>query len=87
MLSFFNLEFERQRYAFFLECRQNKTAAKVTKTLAAVNISVILSHHLPEHKHLIILAPVADFFLWDSGTMLVFVPKLHDMESAFCYYA
>jgi hypothetical protein len=63
------------------------TAAKVTKALAAVNICVILFYHLPEHKHLIILAPIADFFVGDSRTVLVFVPELHDVEAAFCNYA
>ena len=61
----------------------HKAAAKATKNLTAVNILVIvLSHHLPENKHLVIFAPVAGFFFGNSGTMLVFVPKLHDVEAA-----
>lgn len=47
----------------------------------------ILSHHLPEHKHLIILAPAANFFFRDSGTVVVLVPELHDVEASFCNYA
>lgn len=50
---------------------RTNTAAKVKKPLVAVNILVIvLSHHLPEHKHLVVLAPVACFFIGNSWSVL-----------------
>ena len=52
------------------------------KTLVAVNISVILSHHLPEQKHFIIFMPVPYLFFRYGWTMKMFVPELHDVEPA-----
>ena len=47
-----------------------------------ISLFVILSHHLPEQKHFIVLKPVPDFFFRYGWTMKVFVPKLHDVEPA-----
>ncbi len=52
------------------------------KTLVAVNISVILSHHLPEQKHFIIFMPVPYLFFRYGWTMKMIVPELHDVEPA-----
>lgn len=52
------------------------------KTLVAVNISVILSHHLPEQKHFIIFMPVPYLIFRYGWTMKMFVPELHDVEPA-----
>ena len=39
-------------------------------------------YFLPKHKHLVILAPVLFNIFGNGGTVLVFVPKLDDVEAA-----
>jgi len=49
--------------------------------LAAVIILVIvLSHHLLEQKHFIVLMPVPGFFFRYGWTTKMFIPELHDVE-------